>query len=296
MLLLGAGFSKNWGGRLAKEVWADVFTSRAIQARERVRQALLNEQSFEAVMEDVLTGKAYDSEDRKAIIEAVTGTFRRMDELFAQKMITVTSKRINYATLISFLSRLSGSFLFTLNQDNLIEQLLQLRQITFDTPNVPCHGQVSDDGPVSPIQPSSGSIRLIKLHGSHNWTTSDGTPVMVIGKNKSNLIAGSWLLTKYRNTFEAELKSGGVKIFVIGYSFGDEHVNEIISMAATQHQCKIFIWNPEHPLDMLREPKRQEILHGLIGWEPRLIDEVMPVKGTTQIPDEPNQIFPTFFD
>jgi hypothetical protein len=53
------------GGRLAKEVWADVFTNSAVQARDRVRQALLNERSFEAVMEDVPTGKAYDSEIEK---------------------------------------------------------------------------------------------------------------------------------------------------------------------------------------------------------------------------------------
>jgi SIR2-like domain len=297
MLLLGAGFSKNWGGRLAKEVWADVFTSKAVQVRERVRQALLKERSFEAVMEDVLTGKTYDSEDRKAIIDAVTGTFRRMDELYSQNMITVTSRRINYYTLISFLSKFSGSVLFTLNQDTLIEKLLQLHHhIRFDTPNVPPHNQVSDEGPVLPILPNSEGITFIKLHGSYNWATSDGTPVMVIGINKSAQISGSWLLTKYRNTFQAELKTGGVKLFVAGYSFSDEHVNESIAMAVKQYQCKIFIWDPVHPLDSLKGPTCQDILNGLIGWEPRLIDEVMPTKGVIQLAEEPNQIFPTFFD
>ena len=103
MLLLGAGFSKNWGGRLARDVWADLFTNSTVQAQERVRTALLNERSFEAVMEDVLTSTDYDSEDRHAIIKSVTATFQRMDTLFIQKMIRARDKEINYGTLNEFL-------------------------------------------------------------------------------------------------------------------------------------------------------------------------------------------------
>src|ERR1700682_1476294 len=136
MLLLGAGFSKNWGGRLARDVWADLFTNPTVQTRERVRRALLNEKSFEAVMEDVLTGTNYDSADRQAIIKAVVNTFQRMDNLFIQKMIPAKDKEINYGTLYEFLSLFSGTCLFTLNQDTLLERLLQQRPIPFRTPYV----------------------------------------------------------------------------------------------------------------------------------------------------------------
>ncbi|MGH6811705.1 MAG: SIR2 family protein [Methylocella sp.] len=298
MLLLGAGFSKNWGGRLAKEVWADVFTNSTVQARERVRQALLNERSFEGVMDDVLTGEDYDSEDLQAIIESVTKTFRRMDTLFMTKSINATRSRLNYGTLTSFLSKFSESVLFTLNQDTLLERLLQYSLIAFDTPYVQRFddAKIPDEQPASSSQATSGNISIVKLHGSHTWSNSEGVPVMVLGISKSQRIAGSWLLTEYKKTFEEALYSGGVRLLVMGYSFGDKHVNEIIATAASHHQCRIFVWNPNHPLDMLQEPKQREILGGLMGWEPRLIDEVMPAIGQIQTPDDPNEIFPEFFN
>src|ERR1700688_4807394 len=87
VLLIGAGFSKNWGGRLANEVWADVFSSPAVQRQLRLRQALLHERSFEAVMEEVLTGADYDAADRRAMVGAVVRTFERMDELYKKTII-----------------------------------------------------------------------------------------------------------------------------------------------------------------------------------------------------------------
>jgi hypothetical protein len=300
LLLLGAGFSKNWGGRLASEVWADVFTNSAIQARDRVRKALLNERSFEAVMEDVLTGSGYDSEDRQAITKSVTDTFQRMDNLFAQKMILATDRLVNYATVKAFLSAFSGGFLFTLNQDTLLEQLLQQWTIPFRTPYVQQSGtaNIPDARPTSVPTETPGITSVVKLHGSHTWRNSQGSPVMVIGENKSKTIAGSWLLTEYKSIFETVLNSGGVRLLVIGYSFEDEHINQAIGTATSSHQCKVFIWNPKHPLDMLDEKKQEqrEILSGLIGWEPRLLRDVMPaLGGGIRIPDALNDIFPGFF-
>jgi hypothetical protein len=95
--------------------------------------------------------------------------------------------------------------------------------------------------------------------------------------------------------FEAALGSGGVRLLVMGYSFGDKHINELIATAASRHQCKIFVWNPNHPLDMLQEQKQEQkaILDGLMGWEPRRIADIMPATGGIRIADY--QIFPEFF-
>jgi hypothetical protein len=291
MLLLGAGFSKNWGGRLASEVWADVFTNSNVQARERVRNALLKERSFEVVMENVLTEANYDSIDRQAIVASVTSTFKRMYSLFAETMFNAVDKELNYATLRRFLSQFAGSVIFTLNQDTIVERLLQNWSIGFETPYVQQFdaAKIPDEQPASLPQATSQKIRVVKLHGSHTWINSAGVPVIVLGITKTQTIAGSWLLTEYKNMFEAVLSSGGVKLLVMGYSFRDKHINEIIATAASCHQCRIFVWNPNHPLDMLQEQKAI-----LMGWEPRPLADVMPTtSGGIRIADE--GVFTEFF-
>jgi SIR2-like domain len=249
-------------------------------------------------MENVLTKATYDFEDRRAIVESVTATFKRMDNLFIEKMFHAIDKEINYATLRVFMSKFAENSMFTLNQDTILERLLQNWTIAFDMPYVHQFdvAKISDQRPASPPQAASQKIRIVKLHGSHTWLNSQGVPVMVLGINKSQTIAGSWLLTEYQNMFEAALGSGGVRLMVIGYSFGDKHINKIIATAVSRHQCKIFVWNPCHPLDMLQEQKQEQkaLRNGLMGWEPRRIADVMPAAGAgPRIAD--NEIFPEFF-
>jgi hypothetical protein len=109
--------------------------------------------------------------------------------------------------------------------------------------------------------------------------------LMVIGKQKEEKIGGSWLLTEFKNLFEVVLNSGDVRLLVVGYSFADSHINEIIDRAVAQYGCKAYVWDPKHPLELLKE--NTNILNGLMGWEPRTIPEMMPaVPGQIQIVDE----------
>jgi hypothetical protein len=245
-------------------------------------------------MENVLTEANYDSIDRQAIVASVTSTFKRMDSLFTQTMFNAVDKELNYATLKRFLSQFAGSVIFTLNQDTIAERLLQNWSIAFETPYVQQFdpAKIPDERPASLPQATSQKIRVVKLHGSHTWINSAGVPVIVLGITKTQTIAGSWLLTEYKNLFEAALNSGGVKLLVMGYSFRDKHINDIIANAASSYQCRIFVWNPNHPLDILQEQKA--ILAGLMGWEPRPIAEVMPTtSGGIRIADE--GVFTEFF-
>jgi hypothetical protein len=292
VLLIGAGFSKNWGGRLANEVWADVFSSPAVQRQLRLRHALLNERSFEAVMEDVLTGADYDAADRRAMVGAVVRTFERMDELY-KKTIISADKAINYATLHNVLRRFQNGagYLFSLNQDRLLEMLLENRishQMPHVAPGAP--HRIPSQRPNLLSNAYSISLNPVKLHVCHTWINENGVPVMVIGKQKDAQIAGSWLLTEYENLFEAVLSSGDVRLLAVGYSFRDSHINKIIGDAVSQHQCKVFVWDPAHPLDVLdttaHDAYARTILDGLIGWEPRTIADLMPAVRTIQISDE----------
>ena len=49
-ILTGAGWTRNWGGRLATEVWQDLIGHRAIQRNSRLRELLLDGPSFEVAL------------------------------------------------------------------------------------------------------------------------------------------------------------------------------------------------------------------------------------------------------
>jgi hypothetical protein len=82
----------------------------------------------------------------------------------------------------------------------------------------------------------------IKLHGSSNWLR-DGPEarVMVLGGSKSVEIDQDPLLRWYQKEFSEALHRKGTKLMTIGYSFGDQHINEIIVEAAEKGGLKIFI-------------------------------------------------------
>jgi hypothetical protein len=90
-------------------------------------------------------------------------------------------------------------------------------------------GDLSNQEPLSVPK-----LHYVKLHGSFNWRSSDGHSRMVIGKNKRGQIASEPLLEFYFNTFEKELSQKYGRLFVIGYSFLDEHINEVIAKSGIE--------------------------------------------------------------
>jgi hypothetical protein len=92
-----------------------------------------------------------------------------------------------------------------------------------------------------------GNYFLIKLHGSCNWTSFDGSEMMVIGRGKKEKIRKEPLLKRYFDIFDYVLSRGLHRLFIIGYGFGDMHINEIISKYVTKNELKIYILSPESP-------------------------------------------------
>jgi hypothetical protein len=77
--------------------------------------------------------------------------------------------------------------------------------------------------------------------------------------------------------FEQVLFSGDVRLMVIGYGWGDEHINAPIADAVQNHRLQIYSWNPSHPKDMLQGRHRSDgILPGIMGFITRTMTEVMP--------------------
>jgi hypothetical protein len=64
---------------------------------------------------------------------------------------------------------------------------------------------------------------------------------------------------------------------VIGYGWGDEHVNEPIADAVRDHGLEIYSWNPVQPREILLGKHRgDDIVRGIMGFTTRSMTEVMP--------------------
>jgi len=85
---------------------------------------------------------------------------------------------------------------------------------------------------------------LYKLHGSSNWTCTDGQPMLIMGGAKVREIGTTPILSWYAKVFEERLCQKDVKLMVIGYGFRDEHINAALARAI-ERGLKLFIIAPE---------------------------------------------------
>jgi len=58
VLLTGAGFTKNFGGFLAIEMWSKVFNHPEIQSSEKLKSLIQNNFNYENIYSDVLNNTA----------------------------------------------------------------------------------------------------------------------------------------------------------------------------------------------------------------------------------------------
>ncbi|MBI4593436.1 MAG: SIR2 family protein [Candidatus Rokubacteria bacterium] len=280
VLLTGAGFTKDFGGRLADEMWAWIFNSREVQRRSAVATALRQNQSYEVVYSEIVNSVSrgagtYGDEDREAIVASVQRAYLEQDR-------AIREYRQGYGDCISFLRRFSGTkqgergYFFTLNQDLFIERIcfgdLELR-----APGVP--GHCAGVRGRNEFDPRNGSERLptnvdscaltdekdgscgfqyVKLHGSLNWLSSDGRSAMVIGAEKAALIEDEPLLKFYSGILREVLSAAETRrLCVIGYRFGDANINEIIARSIERNPgLGLYILNPAQPGDFKQVMRR----------------------------------------
>jgi len=79
--------------------------------------------------------------------------------------------------------------------------------------------------PEEPFQSNARMQPYYKLHGSSGWLTDDGQPLLVIGRDKTGTIAHHPILHWTYQQFERHLHRDDTRLMVIGYGFGDEHIN-----------------------------------------------------------------------
>ena len=130
------------------------------------------------------------------------------------------------------------------------------------------------------------ALIYIKLHGSFGWRSQDGSNVMVIGQGKEGMIEKEPLLHWYISLFSEILNyRKSQKLVVIGYGFGDEHINTIIADAINHQDLKLFVVSPQSPAEFYNDlcplhgfnvqpkPKGTELWNGLYQYWPAKVTD-----------------------
>lgn len=295
-LLSGAGFSRNWGGILAPEMFNQLIGSSLID--DELRRILWRDRSFEDVLAALpFAGDEEGKRRHKLLLSEIVGVFNGMSQSFQRREFEFRQPPDTRYSVASFLARFDA--LFTLNQDTLLEQkylpFVSGKWAQTDTPGmkhlssfVPS-GALRDRYAVKEPNPSSFQISpgiqpYLKLHGSCNWV--DGTAgerILIMGGQKSVRIDQFPVLSWYHQEFRTRLRQPGAKLMVIGYSFGDAHINEAILDAIKQGPLKIFLVDKEgdkvldkrnHKVTILMPPDElMELVQSrLIGISTRPLD------------------------
>jgi len=263
ILLLGAGFSRNWGAPLASEIAGSLLS-------ELHSDPVLAPRLRGAPFEDAFAGfqrPGGDDENSRRLRhlqDVVTGLFARINTALATTSFEFSNDRA--FSVKEFLERFDA--IFTLNQDLLLEIHYQPKLVSLKWSGVIVPGMVpgyegGHPGQSDPTKltwkPGEAGVTprmqpYYKLHGSSGWKDEQGEAVLIMGSAKSGAIDRFPVLKSYHDAFRQALGQRGAKLMVIGYSFQDEHINRVILEASNKTGLETFIVDP-NGIGALKDPK-----------------------------------------
>ncbi len=312
ILFTGAGFSHNFGTPLANELWALIFNHPEVQESEGVRSALLSNSDFETVYHLIMEGQ-YSEEEKKAIESAVLDGYADIDTIIrAFSSHREAPYKVNLNAIQKMINAFTGSrqepgYIFTLNQDLFFERKYFGRERPV-LPGINSNPKwfsssfketLHDEDQIHGL-PTAGAIEskpkvflsnsklfLLKLHGSCNWTSSIRKRQMVIGRVKDAQIKEEPILSWYFDIFRTVLFQQDRRLLSIGYGFGDEHINAILSEGVLKYGLRIYVVSPSPPSKLQKslEGKEggKEIWCGLGGYYPYNFEQMFPDDGSDSI-------------
>lgn len=264
---------------------------------------MLSDFDFEAVYERVLAS-ALSLEEKDSLACAVEDAFEYVDKTVREWVSRREARHpVNVYKVQELINSFSGTgarpgFFFTLNQDLFVERHyyngtrprlpgIQTHQEWFGTR---FNRQLGEEDYVTLPEGdaldamgellSGGTFYYLKLHGSYNWRSADGTRRMVIGQGKTDQIETEALLARYFAVFEEVLAEEDGRLLVIGYGFRDQHVNRVLAEAVRQSGLKVFIVTPEAPASLHDRLEGTQdgraIWSGLGGYYPWSLEQMFP--------------------
>ena len=240
ILFTGAGFSANFGGFLASDMWSLIFNHELVQEKEQVKEVMRRElEDFERAIEIIQSRAEYKDDEKKAIQIAVDYAYKLLDS----KIIKEYDSEVSSGRLLDFIKLFKlnqKGFFFTLNQDLFVERFLlgvvrlrpgiSQKKVSFrqklplkewEICTVPTKEMI--DRNKEQFISNTRDIMYIKLHGSQDWISSSGSGVKVIGGKKIEKIKKEPILSWYSELFEDVLNQNGIKMLIIAYSDDSGH-------------------------------------------------------------------------
>lgn len=294
ILLLGAGFSRNWGGWLAAEVFEYLLGDPVVRDNNVIRNLLWKHQStggFEYALEELEELAKQDPRrgpERDALHAAVGRMFEAMNASYIGRGLEFQKLLGERYPVHEFLARFDA--IFSLNQDLLLERCYlkdkgsPFLPPTFSKWQIPgmCLLPGPSDQPTHPSavgtwvpsgdQSLSPEDRpLFKLHGSSNWRTSDDRQMTIIGGGKAQAISRHPVLAWYAEEFKNRISQSDARLMIIGYGFRDDHINAVLQEAAG-NGLKVFVidLNGADALSALTPVPR-----GVAGYKPSPLEEAI---------------------
>jgi len=280
LALLGAGFSRNWGGWLATEAFEYLLGTQEVKNNAYLRELLWKHAAtggFEDALGELQILCDRDRQNHEPLLmdlqKAVSQMFNDMNKAFMSITDWQFGEQYQQHQISTFLSNFDA--IFTLNQDLLLEHHYANRfngtagKKKFTGSQFPGMRRIpsqeafySDSWSHSTWIPDESSFcasdslqPIYKLHGSSNWRTVDNDKILITGTNKDWQIKHSPILVNYADTFSSMLLQKNTKLMIIGYSFRDPHINLAITNAVKQNGLKTFIIDP-HGADIVKSVNR----------------------------------------
>ena len=134
LLLTGAGFTANFGGLLAREMWSKILNNKKMDGLPSIKGLLRNNFDFESVYAEVKRTHTITPEEKKLFQEVILDSYTSMDEGLKHYHSTGSDAfGVNIGGVTSFIGSFAGKGQetgahFTLNQDLFLER--QIHAVT----------------------------------------------------------------------------------------------------------------------------------------------------------------------
>lgn len=269
LLLTGAGFSKNFGGLLADEMWAMIFNHKEAQESAVIRNNMLSEFNYETVYQKIIDDNSVDEKEKAAIKKALLAAYEYQENNWQNRdyFLFMDDKILNH--LGKFISDYVSMY-FTLNHDLFLEKkmlhkfggrriCLLANPSDVGTPDgrsaLPNENEMLAKKSIIDDQLSRAlNLCYVKLHGSINWLDSRRKETLVIvGGNKKEKMKNEPMLNQYYEIFKGTLLDQEQRLLVIGYGFMDNHINEAILEGLNKKALKLHIIDTLSPKDFSKK-------------------------------------------